>query len=165
MRVNLKGLRLPLLLCLLAASLIFFVSTYWYSVVVPKPVQEDDIREAVLRQAFKDELANCGPEGEACCISIEGIGDPSVSLFARFRDQLKRGAECKVQEGTLLPVEIKTGRSALIIHMGKVRWYARTRAEVNVSTYCGMLCGGGGIFDIHRESEGWVVEARGRWVS
>ena len=152
--------------CALAVLSAILGDKYWYTMTVPKPVQEDDIREAVTRQGLGEQLTHCGPKGTACCMSIRGIGDPSDAFLGRFQGQFRKGSDCTYIEGNgFIPVEAKTGRAAATVEFGPINWRGRSAAELDVSVYCGLLCGVGGTFAARRERNGWIVESRVRWVS
>jgi len=150
---------------LLLGTLAFLAHRYWYVVTVPVPTQEDDIREAVLRQGLGEQYSGCGPGGEACCMSLEDRGDPSDAFLARFQGQFRKGSECELEKPGPYFRHIKTGKPAARIKVSSVQWLGPTEARLEVGLVCGSLCGVGGTFAIHWTSDGWTVESLERWVA
>lgn len=158
-------LRLLLLATILTVSAAVLVRDYWYSLFVSKAVQENDIREAVLRNLMSDELPGHRPPGEIYCISVEGAGDPEKDFLARFRGHtppLRVGSDCI--GGFRQVVENRTGRPASSLHLGKIHWTDRFSAEMSASWACGPLCGYGGSFVIERKGGRWVVWMLSGWI-
>jgi len=150
---------------LFVGTLAFLVHRYWYTMTVSVPIQEDDIRTAVLKQGLGEQLAQCGPSKEICCMSLEGKGDPGDAFLARFQGQFRKGSECELEEPGPYFKHIETGKPASVIRIGSVQWFGPTHARVDVGLVCGPLCGVGGAFTIRWGSRGWTVESLERWVS
>ena len=142
---TLKRLTIVLLCILLLGLLAFLKHQYWYTMTVPIAAQEDDIREAVLRDAFRGPIIQCGLGHDVCCMSLEGAGDPSDTLLLRLEGRYRKGSEC--QNGT--PVSAVT--------VGKIRWVSRTNTLVTVRLYCGNLCGAAGEYSVYRDGDNWIV--------
>ena len=160
-----KRLLWAALLCMGAISVAVLVSRYWYTMTVPKSVQEEDIREAVLRQGLGEQLAHCRPRQEVCCVSFEEVGDPSDFFLARFQGKFRKGSDCALEQARHLPTESKTGALAQIVKFGRIQWRSRTEAEVFVSVSCVPLCGIGARFVVRRVLSAWLVESHVGWVS
>jgi hypothetical protein len=140
----LKNLFRALLCFLLLVTLAFLVRRYWYMITVPIAAQEDDIREAVLRDAFNGPIIHCGGN-DTCCVSLEGGGDPSDVFLARLNGRYRKGSECK------------KGRWASAVTVGRIKWNSRTEAELTVSLYCGNMCGFKGTYSVYRDNGNWIV--------
>jgi hypothetical protein len=160
--------------CVLVISSAMLVDRDWYTLTVSRAVQEDDVREAAIRQGLGKQLRGCGGKGWVCCTSIRGVGDPSEAFLARFDGQFIKGSDCSRAprmrpDGSIDilagPIETKTGRAAMFIEFGPITWRGRTEARLDVSAICGGLCGVGGTFAARRESDGWTVESLVRWVA
>jgi len=164
--ISRKNLYRVIFCSLFVGALLFLVHRYWYTMTVPIPVQEDDIREAVLHQGLGEQLADCGPEKVICCISLEGKGDPTDVFLARFQGRFRKGSECEREKGSPLPTHVRTGKPVSIVEVGSVLWLGLTDARVSASVLCGPLCGLGVTVRIHRENNSWiVVERLVGWVS
>src|SRR5690242_2276980 len=113
----------------LAVSSAILADKYWYTMTVPKAVQEDDIREAAIRQGLGEQVADCGPKGTVCCMSMRGIGDPSDAFLSRFQGQFRKGSDCIWKpEASPTPIEAKTGKAAAIVELGPIKWRSRSGA-------------------------------------
>jgi hypothetical protein len=159
-----KNLGRAIFCLLLVGTLVVLARRYWYTVTTSIPVQEDDIREAVLRQGLGEDLPNCGSQGETCCLTLDRVGDPSGAFLARFRGQFRKGSDCAWgRDGA--PTEVKTGKPALIVHVGKIEWLDRFDAQIDASVLCGGLCGYGSRYLVYRQSGAWIVRRLGGWIS
>lgn len=161
--VSFKAIWRAILLCALAASLVGLVNAYWYPLTVPKSVREGELRTLVLRQALREHLGNCGSPQRACCVSVQGMGDPSAAFLAQFNGQLTKGSECAWRE--FQPIEVKTGRPATIVNLTAVEWVGSLKAQLDGSFVCGGLCGVGVHFELHRWMSRWSARYRIGWES
>ena len=139
-----------------------------------RAVQEDEIREAVFRYRIKTRYSEFSQTPSF--LSIDGK-DPSDEFMARFAGSnppVKKGSGAYVKEN---PFEDRGGdpnqrtplegmlrdrsndKGAFALHVGRITWITPTRAEVQGGTYCGWLCGDGGIFRAVKKNVNWMVES------
>jgi len=145
---------------LFVGTVAFLAHRYWYSITVPIPTQDDEIREAVIYQDL-DRRIWCGSGKCVCCMSFEGQGDPSDAFLARFHGRFRRKSECEHET-----VDRLSTRIISMIEIGRIERLGLLDAQVTVAVWCGPLCGSGATVRVHRTNDGWVVlEHRVGWVS
>ena len=109
--------------------------------------QEFRIYESLLRYSIgSDRFKN-----RLIFLSVDG-SDPSDELMIRFRAAgltVNRASERHFdQRQSLLTghwIDQPSGRSAVLIELGSIRWVFGDRVEVQSGMTCGPLCGGGAI--------------------
>jgi hypothetical protein len=146
----------------------------------PDPVQEADIREAVIRyqmtnwltQADKDERGAKSPDDKQLAatlnfkvyfISINGK-DPSDSFMQRFRDVtrvVKKASEARQDRGNLHSFvhDKKSHQPGIIFSADGVHWVTTDSVQVDGGYHCSGLCGGGFVYSLQSENGKWVVKS------
>jgi hypothetical protein len=56
-------------------------------------------------------------------------------------------------------IDQPSGRSAVLIELGSIRWVFGDRVEVQSGMSCGHLCGGGAIYELVKRHGQWTVDA------
>jgi hypothetical protein len=126
--------------------------------------EEDNIREAIVRDW-------AGPKGlkRLIFVSIDGH-DPSDEFLARFADLrptlVKKSSEQRFDISSEHLVDRSTGQRGVSLSINSVKWLFGDRAEAEVKTFCGFLCGSGGVCEMVKKKSRWTREAFLRqWVS
>lgn len=127
-------------------------------------VQEDAIREAIFRYLIKTKgplIRQLNLQGPIF-LYIDGK-DPSSEFMERFA-----GSKLRVKKGSgsyfkkyPFPGWLRdksTGQKALSLSVRDIAWITIMRVEVKGGTYCGGLCGDGGVFRVVRRNSHWTVE-------
>jgi hypothetical protein len=131
-------------------------------------LQESSIYESLVR----DDIGSNRWSNRVFFLSVDG-SDPSDELMIRLRASglaINRASEAhydRTKSGlTGRWIDQRSGRSAVQIDVGSIRWLFGDRVEVKSGLSCGPLCGGGGIYQLVKTQSRWAVAAcRNRWMS
>ena len=132
--------------------------------------QEDDIREAVLRDVFEG-LTRAGVKPEKVIfISVgEEDSDPSDAFLKRFADlksSVRKWSACNGGREIGGVKDKATGEKGCLYRAGKITWISDTEVEVPSSMTRGILSGGGATRILKKGKGGWkVTDSKKRWVS
>jgi hypothetical protein len=125
----------------------------------------DDIQEAIFRYEMKAHRGIPERGADPSIIFFLSINnqDPSDAFMRRFSDiklSVKRGstfaASTKPPQRWISDRE--TGKPAVALSVGKIKWTFNHGVIVAGGYYCGTLCAGGGDFYVNLKDGRWVVE-------
>jgi hypothetical protein len=135
-----------------------------------RKAQEDDIREAVLRDEFEG-LSRAGVKpAKVIFISVgEEDSDPSDAFLKRFSNLKSSVRKWSASTGERERGGVKdkaTGEKGWLYRAGKITWISDTEVEVPSSMTGGPLYGGGAIRILKKGKGGWkVTGSKKHWVS
>ena len=125
--------------------------------------QEYRIYESVIRSATLDD--------NVIFLRVND-SDPTDELIGRFKASglvVKRASEANFRDGETVWRYWKdpaSGRRAVEINVGSVRWLFGDRVEVSGGLSCGPHCGAGGIYRLVKRKGRWAVDDfRQEWIS
>ena len=129
----------------------------------PQPASDrggDDVIEAAFRQQASYWLnEDARKQRTVVCLAIEKDGVPEsvdAEYMRRFRalPELRRAAECEARPRGA--VERETGRPAVILAVGELRWIAPDEAWVSVRHFRSQLSSGVRTYRVVREQSRWI---------
>ena len=145
------------LACLISVGCASTAPPYFFSrSPSDRPIQEDDIRESVLRYRLNPSKSN-GP----FFLSINGH-DPSDAFMRRFADSgriVKKASESYFKKDPF-PGWLRdrsTDEKGMSLWVGPINWLSSDRVEVRGGMYCGGLCADAGIYRLKKKEGHWVV--------
>ncbi len=122
--------------------------------------QAEEVIEAAFRQQIGFWLTeDARRAGTLICLAIEQAGEshsvtPDYLKRFRGRPELRRGAECEARKNGA--VERATGKPAVLVTVGGIKWITPDEAWVNVRHYRSQLSSGAQPFRVVRELSRWV---------
>lgn len=137
--------------------------------LTPMPSGTDrNVQEFRIYESIVQTLIGSNPSSRTIFLSIDNA-DPSDELISRFNASglmVKRASEAHFDETKSAWTDHSSGREAVRIDLGSIRWVFGDRVEATGGLTCGMLCGAGGIYQLVKTHGRWTVtECRDRWVS
>jgi hypothetical protein len=151
-----------------------------------RAVQEDDIREAVLRYQMLGWASESGKPEKSSNYKDENVAakhlnaqiyfvlvdgkDPTDEFLKSLADvprTIKKASLAKqTKKSPGWVVDKKTKQPGIIFRTNEIRWTSETEAEVEGGYHCGGLCAAGDVFSVRYEAGKWkVVQARMKWIS
>ena len=136
-----------------------------------KSQDEDDIREAILRNQFAYVAGNPGyPASQYYCLGFEttrqsasNLQDPPQALLDRFKGNnppVVKASECAMTQdkAELNKVVLKSsGEPAMFWGIGSITWSGDNKAELEISSLYAINGTGGTVFQLERENGSWKV--------
>jgi hypothetical protein len=120
----------------------------------------DDVAEAVFRQQLTLWLEGTGGYSQTVlCLAI-GRGNVEESVSREFLERFKGGppvrprAECDGQKDGA--IERATGRLAILVTVGAIKWLSADEAQVNVHHFRSQLVSGTRTYRVVRERSRWI---------
>jgi hypothetical protein len=120
----------------------------------------DDVAEAVFRQQMSLWVeGNAGDSQTVLCLAIERDNVPegvSREFLQRFKTQgtLRSRGECDARkEGAIEPT---TGRPAILVTVGAMKWLSADEAEVTVHHFRSQRISGTRSYRVVRERSRWI---------
>ena len=138
-----------------------------------RAIQEDEIREAVFRYRISTRYAEFSQAPSFLSINGKDPSDEFMARFAGLKPPAKKGSGAYVKEDPMAefrgdpnkrpPLEgmlrdRSNDKLAFALHIGEIGWITPTRVQVRGGTYCGWLCGDGGVFRVVKKNNKWLVE-------
>ena len=131
-------------------------------------LQESNIYESLVRNyTGSNRWSN-----RVVFLSVDG-SDPSDELMTRLRASglaVNPASEAHYDQTksvlTGFWTDPRSGRSAVHIDVGSIKWLFGDRVEVKSGLSCGPLCGGGGIYQLEKTKGRWAVAIyQNQWMS
>lgn len=175
---------------IIVISTVVIVSFSFYKNPPARRVQEDNIRETVLRYQFQHNGSGIQQNAGAYYISLydEGVepaspvkefalivhalvfdrpGVPSDGFIRRFRGHsppVKKVSQCILEINGIR--DRKTGQRGLMLSVGRIKWINDQTVEVNGGYYEGGMSASGNTYRVVRREKTWVVVSdKLEWVS
>ena len=139
------------------------------------PLEEDNIREAVLRYRFEQVSVTytSAPISQFYCVGlgetvdIARLQDSPQAFLARFQNNkplVRKASDCAFNQDK---VEVKnTGETATIWVIGRIKWLGDNEAELEISYTRAFMDSSGTIFQLKKENGGWKVTGSTRtWIT
>jgi hypothetical protein len=124
-----------------------------------KPVDEQDIREAVFRYQFNHNSSGQQQNAKVYFLSLNQGRSPGNDLMIRFKGNkppVRKVSEASVSARGV--VDKKTGRRGLVFRITEIKWLGENDVEVEGGYFESGQSASTNVYKVKRESGRWVVK-------